>query len=159
MYCPSCGKETPANSTFCIHCGKPISTSATQTQAVTEWEYQDYHLDFPHGKVGWVSCEAYTEPAARLYYWQNLQEHVMPELQKWYDKGWQPISEVGPSCVEIRYFRGPWSETQNWLAHIIMIFVSAGLWLIILLLAAAFGKGEWRYEMSGFTVKMRRPKR
>jgi len=28
MYCPSCGKETPENSSFCLHCGKPIIAPA-----------------------------------------------------------------------------------------------------------------------------------
>ena len=27
MFCPSCGKEIPENSTFCLHCGKPIYLS------------------------------------------------------------------------------------------------------------------------------------
>lgn len=28
MYCPSCGKSIPDGSTFCLHCGKPISVQA-----------------------------------------------------------------------------------------------------------------------------------
>lgn len=24
MYCPSCGKETPPHSSYCLHCGRPI---------------------------------------------------------------------------------------------------------------------------------------
>jgi hypothetical protein len=28
MFCPSCGKETPAGSTYCLHCGSKISAPA-----------------------------------------------------------------------------------------------------------------------------------
>jgi len=80
MYCPSCGKQTPDNSIYCLHCGKPTST-ATSTQEIIEWENKDFNLTWTEGTTGWVSAEHYTEPAARLYYWQNYQSILCPDCR------------------------------------------------------------------------------
>jgi hypothetical protein len=32
MFCPSCGKELPHGSTFCLHCGKPTADTAQAPQ-------------------------------------------------------------------------------------------------------------------------------
>lgn len=157
MYCPSCGKETPDHSTFCLHCGKPTDISSKPVQVTTEWEYHDLHLDFPHGTSGWVKCDAYSESAARLYFWQKVQQTLLPKLQEVFDKGWQPISEVGPSCIELKSFKGSWFEDNSLTGHLIVAILTAGLWLLILPFAIIQG-GDWRYEMSGITIKMRRPK-
>ncbi|MCX5658075.1 MAG: hypothetical protein NTZ48_07670 [Candidatus Omnitrophica bacterium] len=35
----------------------------------------------------------------RLTMWANFQSLIMPALQKWFDKGWEAITEVGPSAI------------------------------------------------------------
>lgn len=158
MYCPYCGKQISKQSTFCAYCGSQLGSKSISAPKNIEWEYKDFELTWKSGTTGWISTEHYTEPAAKLDYWQNYQSVIMPDLQKWLDKGWQPIGEIGASCIQLRYFHGSWSETQNWLVHIIMIFVSMGAWIFFILLGAIFGKGQQRVEMIGFKLKMRRPK-
>jgi hypothetical protein len=33
MYCPSCGKEIPAHSAFCLHCGQSVSNPSPGSKA------------------------------------------------------------------------------------------------------------------------------
>lgn len=149
MYCPSCGSQTPDNSTFCLHCGKPIATSVS-TQAVTEWEYKDFSLTWKPGTTGWCSVQAYSEPTARLYYWQNYQSEILPDLQKLLDAGWQPVTEIGPSCVQLRSFK---SQDKLDLGQGLIVVLTLGAPVL-------FGwTSSWKYEMIGFQVKLRRPKR
>jgi len=156
MYCPSCGKEIRDGSAYCSSCGKATNGGGAVAvkqvpPPVTEWEFQDYKIDIPQGQGGWVSAEAYPEPAARLYYWQNIQATVLPELQALFDQGWQPITEVGASCVQLRHYKS--LEGANWLGIIIGIIVSWGL----LIFALPF-MGSYKFQMIGFYVQLRRPK-
>lgn len=154
MYCPTCGKEIPESSTFCLHCGKPtiapVSSVAVQQQ-VKEWEYKDYSFAIPEGEGGWVAAEAYPEPAARLYYWQNIQHDVMPELQQLFDEGWQPTTEVGPVCIQLRYYKS--LEGVNVVWYIIGAFFTWGASLLGLFFAKT-----WKFQMIGFRLQLRRPK-
>lgn len=36
MFCPSCGKEIPDSSSFCLHCGKPVAVQAAAPPRVTK---------------------------------------------------------------------------------------------------------------------------
>lgn len=150
MYCPSCGKETPDGSAFCLHCGKSVSAPAS-SQAITSWEYQDYTLTWNPGETGWVSAEAYSEPSARLYFWQNIQPMVMQELQPLLDEGWQPITEIGPACVQLRYYKSLEGISCAWV--IIGALFTWGVSLLFL----PFQK-SWKFNMTGFQLQLRRPK-
>jgi hypothetical protein len=155
MYCPSCGKQIPDASAFCLHCGKstnlPAPSSAVSPSTVVEWEYRDFTITWRQGESGWVAADSYPEPAARLYYWQNIQSYVMPELQKLLDEGWQPVTEIGPACIQLRHYKS--LEGANWIGIGIGIIASWGLLLLLLPFM-----GSWKFQMIGFHVQLRRPK-
>jgi hypothetical protein len=150
MYCPSCGKQISENSSYCLHCGKQISVSPP-VQAVTDWEYKDITLNWPSGVTGWVRADAYPEPAARLYYWQNIQSEMMPVLQELYDQGWQPVTEVGPSCIQLRYYRS--LQGLSWFWTGLMVISTSGIGLLFLPFMRS-----WKYQMVGSYLRLRRPK-
>ena len=131
MYCPSCGKEIPDKSAFCLHCGKP--TSSTDNSKI-KYEYHDVVANFLESDMKdkfWVPTETYTAVAARLYFWQALQAVIMEHIQtQWLDEGWQPVTEIGPGMIKI--------DTRP---------------------AAFFGNPPNRHVCVGTFLKLRRPKK
>ncbi len=95
MYCPSCGKEIPNGSTFCLHCGTKIN--AAGKQKAVKWEYRtfEYHYAPGHEPYRGAASIVYT----RENVWQEEQEFLLPKLQLWLDLGWEPITEVGSSAL------------------------------------------------------------
>jgi hypothetical protein len=154
MYCPSCGKQIPDASAFCSHCGKPTNLQASPSpvspSALVEWEYRDFTITWNQGEAGWVAADHYPEPAARLYYWQNIQSSVMPQLQQLLDEGWQPVTEIGPACIQLRHYKS--LEGANWTWSIIGALFTWGLSLLFMLFS-----GTWKFQMIGFHVQLRRP--
>lgn len=77
----------------------------------TEYEYFDFEWRAERGETfGRVTAkkgfnqnvgEALTEPYARLHFWQGFQVQILEQLQSFLDDGWQPVTEVGPGCIEI----------------------------------------------------------
>jgi hypothetical protein len=156
MYCPSCGKQTPENSTFCLHCGTRIASPRVvptpARQIPIEWEYQDFVYRWSPGQI-WVNVgrQGYTMPAARAWFWQEYQRQIMSDLQKWLDEGWEPISEVGPSSIEVRTFQSIKTSAFGWLVVITLSIFMLGLPLLLMRDAYA--------EPTEFRLQMRRPKR
>jgi protein associated with RNAse G/E len=100
MYCPSCGKEIPDASAFCLHCGKPLSLPEKKI----EYEYHDLVIDVSDTKNKmWVATDTYTTVAARLHFWQSLQATILTGIQDYLDNGWQPMTEVGPGMMNIKH--------------------------------------------------------
>ncbi len=156
MYCPSCGKETPENSTFCLHCGNRIAAPGIAPtpvqQAPVEWEYKDFVYKWSPGQI-WVNVgrQGYTMPAARAWFWQEYQRYIMDELQKWLDEGWEPVGEVGPSSIEVRTFTSAKLSTFGWLFIIVLSLFTLFLPLLFI--------WDQYAEPTEFRLKMRRPKR
>ncbi len=103
MYCPSCGKNIPDGSRFCLHCGSAIASSNPASETPIEWEYDDYVTTWEKGKYkAQLNDINGGEATIRLTWWNQCQSWIRPEIQKWLDKGWQPITEVGPSGFGVR---------------------------------------------------------
>jgi hypothetical protein len=106
MYCPSCGKETPENSRFCLHCGKLI-TAPNKTKLATpvQWEYKDYVYTWKRGAT-WANIgnKGLTLAGARLEFWSGSKREIEYDIQKWLDNGWELIGEVDPSNIETREY-------------------------------------------------------
>jgi hypothetical protein len=156
MYCPSCGKQAPDNSTFCLHCGKPMA-KVTSTASVTEWDYKDFKLTWAQGKTGWVSAHHYAEPSARLYYWQNYQSMIMRDLQKLLDEGWRPIGEIGPAGINLRSFKS--YDSGDIFIYAMVIVIVFGTFGLGILAIPFFWPSSYKYELIGFKVELRRPKK
>ena len=65
MYCPTCGKEIPNHSKFCLHCGASVTNPSSSSNTPVEWEYKDFVRVWPKGNGGHYQIEgngAYTEP-------------------------------------------------------------------------------------------------
>lgn len=103
MYCPSCGKEIPDNSAFCLLCGKPTNvTPATTKKTPTEWIYAYYVISWDIGKGGQYYLGSTNEQVVRLNQWSRDQDFLLPETQKYIDNEWQPVTEIGPSAYIFR---------------------------------------------------------
>jgi len=154
MYCRSCGKETPANSQFCSHCGTLVTVHKSATAALhrpVQWEYKDYIYNWPRGHI-WanVGQKGYTLPATRLEFWSDSQRQIRSELQKWLDDGWEPVGEVGPTGIQVREYSSIKASPFG-----MVIIIGLSLVTIGLALPAFFDRYA---EPTVFSVQMRRPK-
>src|SRR5689334_9364112 len=109
MFCPSCGKQIPDGSKFCLHCGK--ATSGATSSKPVEWEYKDFLLSYAERNGGRFETDNILEAKRGL--WNINQAKWLPILQKELDSGWEPITEVGPSALKVRWHGGgllglPW---------------------------------------------------
>jgi zinc ribbon protein len=150
MYCPSCGKQIPEKSQFCLHCGNSISMPSQPTiesaPEPVEWEYRDFVYKWEH-KQTWYRTAKYNEMQARVDIWMNYQSKIAVELQKWLDQGWSPIGEVGASGIRLNTY-SQWDPT----AAIVWAIFTAGVALIV----APFFRESF-IEPEEFRLKMRRP--
>lgn len=106
MYCPSCGKEIPDKSTFCLHCGKAITTVTKPTRTANEWEYVYFSWDWKVGEGGrYPISGGHSEQAVRLRNWGEDQSKILPSLQEYLDEGWEAVSEVGPMAYVFRRYK------------------------------------------------------
>jgi len=159
MYCPTCGKQTPDNSTFCLHCGSKITASSDkEAQVVTEWEYKDFVIDYtqfkprPGHAINQRDCPTLTDAAA--YIWNYEQTRIREQMQSWLDEGWEPIEPIGPKCFQLRE-RSAYGENVTpvgWIIIVFLCFFGIGF-AILLTLFETIG------EATEFRVQMRRTKR
>lgn len=154
VFCPSCSKEIPEGSTFCLHCGGSVSVS--KPQAVTEWEYKDFVSRWKPGST-WVRISgpnSHTLPGARLSFWQGAQHVILAGLQEWIDRGWTPVGEVGPGSIVLHQYRSMKGRSVVWWAFSLFIYVCTfGVWLIVDLLSM-----DHYVEPVEFRLQMRHPK-
>lgn len=142
MICNSCNKTIPDNSTFCQHCGNRISKPSS-TKRSTEWEYKDFIYEF--GEKNWR--QNYTDSEARQAFWEYHQSWILSQLQEWRDKGWQPISEVGPAGISLRKKKVYDLDFIDWIFAVVTLGLTAFM----------SGKATRIFPVE-FRVKMRRPK-
>lgn len=148
MYCPSCGKEIPTDSTFCLHCGSAVSTSVT-TQPI-EWEYRDFVYTWSP-KATWMQLSnPESLVAARLFFWQECQSYIMAELQKWQDEGWEPIGEIGPSAIKTREYKSLYQGSGALGGCLITLLAICTLGLFVPFMFTSYA------EPTEFRVAMRR---
>ena len=160
MYCPSCGKQTPDNSAFCLNCGARIATPATR--AVAEWDYKDFVWDWPktnilRARIGVAGARDnfVTLDQAQRMFWQDYQRDILTALQLEIDQGWQPISEVGPASIEVYEYKV--SKSKVGLIDVVLWIMTFGV-MFLLQLLSGFNYTETWCEPSDIRVKMRRPK-
>jgi hypothetical protein len=118
-----------------------------------EYEEEEYIMPLQGGRV---SLDDYTIPAAKLFFWQSVQQRVWADIRRKQDQGWEPIGEVGPSGITLR----TWSESFSaWSGLHWILYIAGGL--------ASFGLGFlvipliWKYNFAGpvdFRVRLRRRK-
>ncbi len=96
MYCPSCGKEIPDKSTFCLQCGEPIKAKSVTTKKTTEWVYIYYTRIWNKGIR--YNLDSIHEQLVRLDIWSKVQNIILPEIQTLIDNGMESVTEIGPSA-------------------------------------------------------------
>lgn len=144
MNCPSCGKEVPAGSQFCLNCGKPLSTTASPSMGTLQWEYK--YVLFPpdttipemykREKPPYATLgSSYTVATALNEFWVSMERDVHEAIKDEVEQGWEPDPNGwGPSCIEYRTRKvgtDYWSGGQ-WVGYIIFGLVSYGLLLLVL---------------------------
>jgi zinc-ribbon domain len=107
MHCPTCGKQIPENSTFCLHCGARVTapSGSTRQQVSTEWEHKDFVYVWNENDRPYVNMDRPNSPSVadtRLQFWQGKQAEIRRLLQQWLDEGWEPIGEIGPASIQLR---------------------------------------------------------
>lgn len=102
MYCIHCGKSNIENASYCAFCGKLIDTTNVQpSQTPTEWEFTFFQKCWGGwDRASWELGSGTTEYSIRLDLWGQHQSKFMPEIQKYIDSGWQPVSPPGPGSYE-----------------------------------------------------------
>ena len=112
IFCGGCGAENSRADNFCSRCGQPLSNKIGSAAA---FEYRDFVWAYPTdrkqdcvpARTALASSDAsitlrqHTEVEARIHFWQKYQRVILSELQKWQDANWQPVTEVGASCIEL----------------------------------------------------------
>jgi zinc-ribbon domain len=110
MYCPSCGKEIPDKSSFCLHCGKSTYTATAHAQVATEWEYRNF---------GEIVESASTEEMEEIgtvgkfvsyndliqHAWSEIRPQLLERIQEWLNDGWESVTPIDSDCMIV--------ETQN----------------------------------------------
>lgn len=158
MYCPSCGKQIPDNSMFCLHCGTSIAVPrdvASTVRGPIEWEYKEFVWTPPpdrsdHWYLGKVSYAT-----VRLESWSKYRPMILAELQKSLDEGWETVTEIGPDCWQMREWEEPQSNRWGcgeWMLMILGLVPTMGLILIWLFQKETLVKAET------FHIQMRRQK-
>jgi len=155
MFCPSCGKETPENSKFCLHCGAPtnsVEKSSIGPSGSIQWEYKDYIMDPPPDPEAIATPDMLS--TARVQWWSEVRPLVMEQLQKWYEDGWQPVSSIGPDCIEIDQISVSSCKFWNvlvWFIWFASLFTTFGLSFFFLFMRRNV------YKAIGVRIQMRRP--
>ena len=92
------------------------------------------------------------EDAARLTLWQSDQYVILPDVWKWLDEGWEPVTEVGPAGYDLRSYKSYRNYgVREWIMMLVFIVGSAGAGLLLL----PFLRREF-VEPIEFRVKLRR---
>ena len=157
MYCSSCGNQIPDNSKFCNICG--ARTDSTSAQTIKEWEYHDFIMPWKSDqlvvRVGGGNPNLGPDQALTAF-WQDFQSEVRLELQKWLDKGWQSITEVGPAAVKIEEF---YKNVSNWDgADVVGGIASLGILPVLKVLTGNASHKETWWKPTEVRIKLRRPK-
>lgn len=158
MHCPSCGKEIPTDSMFCLHCGSAVSASVTVPSI--EWEYWDFIYTWPpddRPSVELSPSELRPLILSKLpeEFWRERQVVIMTELQKWLDQGWESVTGVGPTTIRLREYHSFEKHFSGCFGTIFLIFmgiISLGIFPLLVYALQTF------VEPTEFRATMRRPK-
>jgi hypothetical protein len=149
MYCPSCGNEILETSKFCMHCGSAVLTPTVPTieswPELLQWDFKEYAYTWSHDQT-WYNSSQYNDDHVRKDVWLSYQSKIGEQLQICYDEGWEPIGEVGPSCIRLNYF-----SKWNAAGAIVFTILTAGLGIIL----APFIRTQVT-EPTEFKLRMRR---
>jgi hypothetical protein len=95
--CPNCNEEISYTSTSCPKCMVRL-VNKEESKIQGEYEYRDFIFPI-NGSGNWGKL--HTDLSVAQQYWTDYQSKILPEIQKWLDKGWQTVSEVGASAIII----------------------------------------------------------
>ncbi len=99
-------------------------SASESTSAVTDWDYHSFNYIFPVRYMRLrLGGSYYTETKAKRKFWKKSKDKIWIELQKWLDRGWEPVGKVDASCVEISTDE---ARDENLLAILLVILV--GWW-------------------------------
>jgi hypothetical protein len=74
------------------------------------------------------NTSGYSEAGARVEFWNNFQRGILSELQKEFDMGWEPISEVGPAGMSIQTSRELFTDVSGFGVIMgIVIYIMVGI--------------------------------
>lgn len=122
----------------------------------TQWEYKDFVWTSTTQR--WVILGSnYNEVTASQMWWQEDRNAILSELHSWTDQGWEPVGNIGPECYQLRKYTRSRLANQTgaqWVFDIVMLFITLGLWLIMMLLYAL--AQDSYVEPVSFRLPMRR---
>ncbi len=109
------------------------------------WEYQNFVYALPKGL--WYRQS--TEADVQVDLWRKYRADISAQMQRWFDKGWSPLVELGSPCIRVR-------RSQKWQA------TKGTLWMAISFAAPQIANPfmtETVIEPIDFYVPMRRRKK
>lgn len=95
-------------------------------------------------------------------WWQDDRISILSEIEKWYNRGWEPIGTVGPECYQVREYSkvvfermlsNP-TDSSSILGCLVTILATIGTFGLFLLYL--FLSKDTYIEATSFTVQMHR---
>ena len=125
------------------------------------WEYQQFVFEDWQDQLCW-SCQTgenrtldqYAEPQARHYFWDQSQESIQKQLERWTATGWEPLGTVGPESIELQ--KTEHTETGIDLEHILLWIFTLGVALVIEAFTGIMPRRYIRFVPTQFRIQMRR---
>jgi hypothetical protein len=113
-------------------------------------EKKDFVWKWAPGERGWYQPGIDGEFGARMYFWNNYQGAVLRELQKEFEEGWKPITEVGPAAFLLNSYEVTGHDIG--VVDVLMWFATLGLTFLLSLATGFHAYKVTRYEPVEFRV-------
>lgn len=122
-----------------------------------DWEYTNFTYQEWQPNHIWSSLtdlDRYTAPLARQFFWQESQDSIMAELEKWESEGWEPVGAIGPEAIKLR--SSEQVEKAIDFSELILWISTFGVALFVRLLLGNPPRRYTFYSPVEFRVQMRR---
>ena len=124
-----------------------------------DWEYTNFTYQQWQPQDIWSSLtdlDRYTAPLARQFFWQESQDSIMAELEKWESEGWEPVEVIGPEAIKLR--KSEQVEKTIDFAELVLWVSTFGVALLVRLILGNPPRRYTFYSPVEFRVQMRRPR-
>ncbi|EKD52605.1 MAG: hypothetical protein ACD_61C00294G0002 [uncultured bacterium] len=120
---------------------------------MTEYAYKDFVWTWPAGR--WQKINAFwPESGFRYTLWTEEQVNILTALRSELDNGWEPVSEVGPSAINLEYSTA--TESTVGCSNVFVWVLTCGIGLLFDLINGSFAVKYQRATAKSFIVKLRK---
>ena len=124
-----------------------------------DWEYTNFTYQEWQPNDIWSSLtdlDRYTAPLARQFFWQESQDSILAELEKWESQGWEPVDTIGPDAIKLR--KSEQIEKSIDFSEFILWITTFGVAFLVRLILGNPARRYTFYSPVEFRGQMRRPR-